>query len=277
MASQGSLKQKVYDVIEITAPDNKISEVFNGFILFLIATNVVAVILETVPSLAKTYARAFYYFELFSVIVFSAEYLLRLWVITISPTYKGSFGGRLRYVFSLMSIIDLAAILPFYLPMLITVDLRFTRSLRLFRLFRLFKAGRYTNAIGLIQSVIKEKQSELSITAFLVGILIILSSSALYLLENPSQPEKFSSIPQAMWWSISCVTSVGYGDVYPITPLGRVFGALLALLGVALFALPAGILASGFDEALRQQKHSDKTIACPRCGESIPLDPVTSD
>ena len=96
MVSQGSLKQKVYDVIEITAPDNKISAVFDAFILFLIATNVVAVILKTVPSLNKTYARAFYYFELFSVIVFSAEYLLRLWVITIRPEYKASFGGRLK-------------------------------------------------------------------------------------------------------------------------------------------------------------------------------------
>ena len=277
MASQSNLKQKVYNVIEITDPNNKISKFFDVFILSLIIANVIAVILETVPELSATYATAFYNFELFSVIIFSSEYLLRIWVITLHSDYRGTFLGRLKYLFSLMSVIDLAAILPFYLPMLITVDLRFARSLRLFRLFRLFKASRYTRALGLIQTVVKDKQSELGITAFLVGILIIISSSALYLLENPGQPEKFSSIPQAMWWSISCITSVGYGDVYPITPLGQIFGAFLALLGVALFALPAGILASGFDEAIKEEKNSKKSVDCPESGKSIQLNAETSD
>ena len=275
MAYQVSLKQKVYDIVEITAPNNKISKFFDIFILSLIIVNVIAVILETVPEIGVTYARVFFYFEFFSIVIFSAEYFLRIWVITLDSAYKGQFLGRLKYLFSLMSLVDLLAILPFYLPMLIKVDLRFARSLRLFRLFRLFKASRYTKALRLVNTVVKEKQSELGVTAFLVGILIVISSSALYLLENPSQPEKFSSIPHAMWWSISCVTSVGYGDVYPITPLGQFFGALLALLGVALFALPTGILASGFDEAIKREKNSKKSMSCPKCGELIGLDTET--
>jgi len=150
--------------------------------------------------------------------------------------------------------IDLFAILPFYLPMIIPLDLRFIRAVRLFRLFRLFKLGRYSKALLLLKKVLKEKKEELILIIFVVILLLIIFSSLMYFIEKEAQPEAFSSIPEAMWWGIITLTTVGYGDVYPITPLGKIIGALIAFLGIGIFALPAGILASGLVEIVRRKE-----------------------
>jgi voltage-gated potassium channel len=172
-----------------------------------------------------------------------------------------------------------------------TIDARFVRGIRLFRLFRLFKIGRYSQSINQLVGVFARKKEELAITFFAVILMLILASSVIYLVEHKAQPESFSSIPAAMWWGVATLTTVGYGDVYPITPLGKFFGAIIALLGVGIVALPAGIIASGFNEAI-QERITGKDLSgdepdepdesrepldqgaregcCPHCGQALP-------
>lgn len=232
----------------------------------LILLNVLAVMLETVNEIAEEYAGILLYFEYFSVAIFSIEYLLRIWCCNISKKYTGHMIGRIKFMFTPMAIVDLLSIMPFYLPMLITFDLRFVRLIRLSRIVRLFKMGRYSRAYILIKHVILAKKEYLAITLIFGMTLLIISSCMMYFIEHDAQPQIFSSIPATMWWGIVTLTTVGYGDSYPITPVGKCLSAVLALLGIGLFALPAGILASGFSEEIRKQ-HCE-TI-CPHCGKDI--------
>ena len=163
-------------------------------------------------------------------------------------------------------LIDLLSFLPFYLP-LGGLDLRIIRAVRLVRLFRIFKMGRYTQSLSMLANVIKTKKEELVITLFSGGVLLIIASSMMYFIERQAQPDLFGSIPDAIWWGASTLTSVDYGDVYPVTLLGKLMGLFIAVVGIGLFALPAGIIASGFATELQKQKQ--KKIICPHCGKDI--------
>lgn len=198
---------------------------------------------------------------------FTIEYLLRLWSCTVDSRFRNPVLGRIRFALRPLLIIDLVAILPFYLPIIIPFDLRFLRALRLIRILRMLKMGRYSESLRLFASVLKSKKEELVIAVFVTFILLIVSSSLMYFVENEAQPENFSSIPDAMWWGVATMTTVGYGDVYPVTPVGRFLGAIIAILGIGMFALPAGILASGFVEEI--QKRRTGHIRCPYCGKNI--------
>ncbi len=233
--------------------EDKVSRYFDLFIMTLIVLNVIAVVLETVDSIHQAYQWQFEYFEYFSVAVFTIEYLIRIWACTADPYYASPIWGRIKYIFSLSMLIDLMAILPFYLPLFVAMDGRFLRVLRLFRLFRIFKLGRYSAAFQSIVRVLRKRREELVISVTIVVIMLIISSSLMYYVENEAQPEAFTSIPATMWWGVATLTTVGYGDVYPITPLGRLLGAFIAILGVGMFALPAGIIASGFESALAEK------------------------
>ncbi len=243
------------------------SRVFDLAIMTLIILNIFAVILETVKSIESEYSFWLRSFELFSVIIFSAEYIMRLWLCTVDFRYKSAVKGRLKYMLSPMALIDLLAILPFYIPMIITLDLRFLRALRLMRLMRLLKIGRYSESLKKFGVVLRLKKEELGITVFIVALLLILTSSIMYYIEHEAQPDAISSIPMAMWSAVATLTTVGYGDVYPVTVLGKLLGAVIAVLGVGMVALPAGIIASGFTEQIHIEKK--KTIVCPHCGKSI--------
>jgi voltage-gated potassium channel len=153
------------------------------------------------------------------------------------------------------------------LPMLIRLDLRFLRAVRLIRIFRVFKVGRYSESMKLFGNVLKAKKEQLVITLFAVFILLTIASSLLYYVENEAQPDAFSSIPSTMWWGVSALTTVGYGDMYPITPIGKILGAIISLLGIGLFAMPTGILSAGFVEEIRRRREQDKV--CPHCGERL--------
>ena len=181
------------------------------------------------------------------------EYVLRLLVCPFDPRYSSPVRGRVRYVFSYLAVIDLLAILPFYLPVLIPFDLRFLRIVRLFRLIRLFKLSRYSRAMTAIGVVLRNKRGELAIVIIVVFVFLLLSSAIMYEVEHEAQPNAFPNIPSAMWWGVVTLTTVGYGDIYPITPLGKFIGAVIALLGIGLFALPAGIIASGFTEEIHSK------------------------
>lgn len=249
------IKNRTHEILEVSAPGDILSKIFDIFIMFLISLNVIAVILETVESLASQHMTFFRTFEIFSVMIFTVEYISRVWSCTVSENYRSPFLGRIRFIFTPFAIVDLLAILPFYLPMLIPIDLRFIRALRLFRLFRIFKMGRYSDAFQILGNVLKNKKEELFITIFFIFILLILASSLMYFIEHEAQPEVFSSIPDAMWWGVITLTTVGYGDVCPITIPGKILGSIIALLGLGMFALPAGILAAGF---LSEIKKSEK-------------------
>lgn len=274
------VKRRLFEILEVASAGDLQSRAFDVFIITLIILNVIAVILETVESLYLQFMLFFAIFELFSVAIFTIEYILRLWTCTIDNKFKSSSSrfinikGRIRFAATPLAIVDLLAILPFFLPMIIPYDLRFARALRLFRLFRLLKMARYSNALKTLGNVFKEKKEELFITLFSVLIILIFASSLMYFIESEAQPEAFGSIPLAMWWGVVTLTTVGFGDVYPITPLGRFLGAIVALLGIGLFALPAGILASGFADEIRSSRER-RIRVCPHCGKDI--DEETSD
>lgn len=234
------------------SPINRAIEI--GLIL-LILVNVIAIALESVPSLMATYEQQFYVLELISVFIFTLEYLARVWsCVELSPKARAEpMMARIKYMTTPMVLIDLAAILPFYITFLIGVDLRF---LRVMRLLRIFKLTRYSEAMTTMFEVLREEKSVLVAAAFIMFILVVLASSGIYLLEHDIQPEAFGSIPAAMWWSIITLTTVGFGDVTPITAGGKAFGVVVAIVGVGMVAMPAGILASGFANAFRRRRVS---------------------
>ncbi|HUW58252.1 MAG TPA: ion transporter [Planctomycetota bacterium] len=262
-----SVRRRAYEILEKARAGDRQSRTFDIFIMSLIFLNVVALILETVPSLGRPWATFFHGFELLSVLVFTVEYLLRLWSCVTEPRFRRPVWGRLRFAITPLAVIDLLAILPFYLPFL-GLDLRFIRSIRLFRIFRVMKLGRYVRSLQLIWRVIREKRAELVMTGAIALLLLVLSSSLMYFIEHDQQPEQFTSIPATMWWAVATLTTVGYGDVYPVTPLGRLLGAITAIIGIGMFALPTAIIGSGFAKAL--QKPYTPLRTCPHCGK--PLD-----
>jgi voltage-gated potassium channel len=262
------LRKRLYEIVEEQKEGDRLGQAVKLAVMGLIALSVLSVIFETVPALAERYATFFLSFETFTVAVFTVEYLVRLGACTVDPRYAHPVWGRLRMALTPMALVDLVAILPFYLPMVTTLDLRFVRALRLLRLLRLFKLGRYSESLKILNNVLRSKKEELAITAFVAGILLVIFSSLMYYVENAAQPDRFSSIPAAMWWGVATLTTVGYGDIYPVTLGGKVLGALSALVGIGMFAMPAGILGSAFiDEMHRRRAHDQKS--CPHCGKSL--------
>jgi voltage-gated potassium channel len=241
-----------------------------GLVLLIVA-NIIAVILQTEPMLGERYAPFFDAFEAISVAIFTIEYLLRLWSITVDPRYQDPVTGRLRFMVTPLAIIDLVSVLPFYLPFFIPVDLRTLRVLRLLRVFRLFKVGRYSEAMEIFVRVYRNKRAELFVAVAIALVLLVISSSLMYSVEHDVQPDKFPSILGTMWWAMATLTTIGYGDVAPITPLGKVLSGCIAVIGIALFGLPAGIFASGFIEELQGKKGLPSV--CPHCGEVIERSP----
>jgi len=266
-------QKRVHEIVESANEGDIQSRIFDLIIITLVILNILSVIIDTVPSINAQYGEALYQFEVTSVIIFSIEYLLRLWSCATSSKYHGSIKGRIKYIFSFMAVIDLLAILPFYLTF-VKVDLRVIRVLRIFRIFRIAKLGRYIKGIQLIRDVIHNKKEELIITIVAMFCLLIISSSVMYFVENEAQPEVFSSIPASMWWGVCTLTSVGYGDVIPVTTLGKLVSSAISILGIGLFVLPAGILAAGFEGALQkreQYEHPEQcdNTFCPHCGKPI--------
>lgn len=268
-----SFKREVYSVLDVSDTHSLFSKILNIFLIILICLNVISVCLETVEPLYEEYKTTFYIFELLSVIAFSTEFLLRVWAITCNDKYKHPVFGRIRFLFTPGALVDIIAILPFYLPLLFAgLDLRAIRILRLFRLARILKVSRYMHATTMVGNVFKKKRGELVTVIMLIGFIMIVVSSIMYNVEHGAQPDKFSSIPETMWWSIATLTSADFGDMHPITVIGKTLASLISLLGIGIVALPAGILASGFSEELKRRKENNGVICsctCPNCGTKI--------
>lgn len=245
---------------------------FIQFIYGLIILNIVALILESYKNYRNEYTDFFYFFEAFSVLIFTIEYILRFWVADLNKKRKTSKSkSRFSFAFSTMGIIDLMAILPFYLPMFFAIDLRVLRILRLFRLARLFKLGRFSRSLKTINKVLKDTRSDLTITAFIAFILLVLSSTLMYYAEGDEQPEKFASIGHAFWWAVATLTTVGYGDVFPVTSLGKFLSGVIAMIGIGFVALPTGIISSAFVDKIREQKQNKTKCKCPNCNTVFEL------
>ena len=245
----------------------------NLFIIGLIALDSVAIVLHSVPEIREhpTWAQIFVDFEIFSVIVFTIEYGLRVWASVESPEYSDPLWGRIKFIFSAWALVDLFAIFPFYLT-LFTTDFGLIRMLRLLRVVRLYRLTKYSSALQMIKNAVRYTKEELILSYAFLLFTMLIASSIIYYIEHPVQPEAFSSIPTAMWWGVVTMTTLGYGDVYPITALGKLFGGFVAILGVALFSLPTGILASGFIKQINDSKRSEEKAEitkCPHCGKDI--------
>ena len=241
------------------------------FIMLLIITNVSAVILSTVDAVYEPYTRLFRTFEIFSLTIFTIEYVARIWSAVEEDEYSGAVVGRLRFASRPLLIIDFLAIAPFYIAFIgIGLDLRFLRALRLIRLFRLLKLARYSTAVQTLGWVLEDRKEKLVIALFTNGLLLVVASSVMYFIENAAQPGEFSSIPATMWWGVAALTTVGYGDMYPVTMAGQFVGAITAILGIGMFALPASILAAGFIEAAENEL--DERKQCPHCGKAVRLE-----
>jgi voltage-gated potassium channel len=265
-----TFRERVYYLVE---PGDDSGRFIDASILVLIILNVVALILETIPGMYAQAPRAFQVFEQFSLVIFAVEYAVRLWSCTAMPAYAGPVRGRLRFALRPLPLVDLVAILPLFMPLL-GLDLRFVRVVRLFRLLRVLKLARYSSALRLLGRVVYGKRDELTSIFFVLIILLVLSSSLMYLAENGAQPEVFSSIPTTMWWSVITLTTVGYGDAYPVTAIGRLIASMIAILGIGMFALPAGLLGAGFVEELADRRdeaaNPDRPQRrCPHCGELL--------
>jgi voltage-gated potassium channel len=261
-----AVQSKLYEILE-TSTGSRAGRLVNALLIVLIVGNVVAVTMHTVRPFASRYVKQFRAFELVSVAIFSIEYVLRMWVCTRNDSYRRPVLGRIRYFFTPFAIIDLVAVLPFYLPMLIPFDLIFVRALRLMRLLRLLKLGRYSESIRTMGAVVSEKREELGVAVAMSLILLLIASALMYFIEGPAQPEIFSSIPAAMWWGVVTMTTVGYGDVLPVTTAGKILSGLIAVLGIGLFILPAGIIAAGYGAQIRNSRRGRRI--CPHCGKPI--------
>ena len=260
------MRRTLYRILETSAGKRRgVSLVFNIVLITIITLNAIAIVLHTVPAYDHKYKRLFYDFEVFSVLFFTVEYILRVWVCVENDRYQHWFWGRLKYVVSASAIIDLLAILPFYVTLFAT-DLAIVRILRLFRIFRLFRISKYSHAYRMILQVVRDKKEELVLSLMMVLFMLIIISSVMYYVEHAAQPKIFSSIPATLWWGINAMASVGYGDIHPVTTLGKLLAGLSAVLGIALFALPTGILVSGFTEYIRNQKSPRR---CPHCGKEL--------
>lgn len=266
----GRVKNCIYNIIRDDDENEVAGNIFDGVIISLIIVNVIMVIVETftLPALVQD---IFYYIEIVSIVVFSIEYVARVYTSDLLYSDISPMKARIKYIFSFMALIDLLAILPFYLPFVISIDLRVLRMLRIIRLLRVFKVNRYTNALTSIGTVFKRKKSQLLSSVFVVMVLMVIASVLMYNIENEAQPEAFSNAFSALWWAVATFTTVGYGDIYPITAMGKILSAIIAFLGIALVAVPTGIISAGFMEQISDEKNEneDKKEYCPYCGHKL--------
>ena len=264
------IKQRIFEIIQIASPNDKVSKIFDISLIALILLNVSLVIADTF-SLPLIVQKISGILEKISVIIFSIEYLLRSWTADLLFPKKNYFIAKIKYIFFFFSIIDLLAIFQFYLSLFFLIDLRVLRMLRIIRLFRVFKINRYTNALSSIAKVFRNKQHELLSSIFVVLLLMIVASVLMYSIENSAQPDVFKNAFDALWWALATLTTVGYGDIYPITVLGKILSAIIAILGIGLVAVPTGIISAGFMEEIQEEKNKmDDIKYCPYCGKKLP-------
>jgi len=246
------VRRWLYILLEAGKTGDKPSAIFDVFMVTLILANVVAFAAETDVRIATAYGEQLRLFNAFSIAIFTVEYLIRLWVCVDHPAFRGlpKWRVRLGYSMTLQMLIDLIVILPFYLSFMFAVDLRI---LRVFRLFRFLMLARYSPALYTIGRVFKSERRAMLAALIVMSGMLIFSATGIYWLEHEVQPEAFGSIPMSMWWALATLTTVGYGDVVPLTTLGRFFGGLVMIFGLGMFAMPIAIVSSGFAREIHRR------------------------
>lgn len=269
-----SIRRKVFDIIQPDDGTSLLSRIFDWMITGLILASVIIVFAATFD-LPKGVLRALLLIEGVASVVFTVEYALRILTADFLCPESGTIKARVKYVFSPMALVDLVAILPFWLPMLLPGTMLGLRALRLVRLLRIFKLNRYFDAIKSLGEVIVLKKRELLGSLFFVSILMLISSLLMYSAEHEAQPEVFRNAFSGLWWAVATLTTVGYGDIYPVTALGRLLGAFIAFSGLAAVAIPTGIISSGLIEALSRGREAK--ARAEKVGEDQPRDRVLRD
>lgn len=305
MSSEGKLKkfedivirtprEKAYHLLNKGIEGYKPGRYFNSLMLVFITIIIINVIIQTIPNLPQGIYLFGRVLDSIAVVVFTTEYVLRVWTCIEDPRYQRknpadtAILGRLRYMVSGMAIIDIVALFWFYLPFFFAQQEVYA-MVGILKFFTVFKLIRYSPSLYIIVRVFNAKKRQLAMMLYIILFMLVVTSSIMFFIEHNAQPEKFASIPDSMWWAVITLTTVGYGDVYPITPLGRFFGGVSALLGVGLIALPAGILASAFMEEVSKKDdepedepgggdgsgtenpEEEKTCKCPACGHEFSI------
>ena len=250
-----TFRQHVHALVSPSEFGGRLHEMFDMTIMMWVLISVVAVVLESVDSVYRDLAVEFVVLDAVAISVFTAEYLMRLYSCVEQPRFKHWLAGRYRFATSPAAIVDFLAIVPFFLEALLhhLFDLRF---LRVFRLIRLMKLTRYTGATQTLYAAMKREGPVIAASGFIMMLLVVVAASLGYLFEHDAQPEKFENIPQSIYWSVITLASVGYGDISPITPAGRLITVILALLGIGIFAVPAAVLSSAFNDQLRIERET---------------------
>lgn len=268
------IKLRVHEVISSPDEPSTASRIFDIVIITLVLINLVSVVLLTFD-IPQWLTAAIWYSELVSVIFFTIEYLLRLFVAEIDRPDLPPVLAKFRYMVSFLAVMDLLSILPFYIPFIMPFELRVLRVTRLFRLFRIFKLKRYTNAMSTMGDVFRKKRHQLISSVSLLLALMVISSVLMYGAEHKAQPEVFENLLSSLWWTVETLTTVGYGDVIPVTALGKLLSSVISLLGIGLIAVPTGIITAGFSETIAKKKEPeekedvcDKEF-CPYCGKKL--------
>jgi len=261
-----SFRVRLHEILEASHADDMVSKVFDAFIIALIILNVLAFAFETVDSVAAVYGHQLEMFNVISVGIFTAEYLARLWVCVELPPLRHlpNWRARMRFARRPLLIVDLLAIAPFYLSFLFAFDLR---VLRVLRMLRFFKLARYSPALQSLGRVLANERNALFGAAIVMLSLMLFSATIIYFLEREAQPDVFGSVPASAWWALATLTTVGYGDVVPVTYFGKIFGGLVMIFGLGMFALPIGILATGFS----QESHRREFVVTWSMVAQVPL------
>ena len=272
--SEDSLTRRAFQIVEEGDWNDRASRSFDYFILLAITVSIVGLVAGTVSRINEFSPVLFVGIEVVTVMIFSVEWVVRLWSCVEDPSgrYRHPLWGRVRYVLTPMALIDLLAVLPFYIVLAfpdLGVDLRFLRAVRLGA--RVARLSRYSRTMTILGRVLRNTRGELVAVIAAMSLILLIASSLMYFAEHEAQPDKFASIPASMWWAIVTLTTVGYGDVVPVTAMGRVLTASLAVFGIGLIALPAGILGNGFvEETRRHREGREEGRRCPHCGELLP-------
>ncbi len=248
-----TFRQKIHALVFESEYGGKLQGIFDTFIGVWVIISVLAVVLESIHSVSYLINVEFVILDTVAVAIFTVEYLMRLYSCVEEPRYHGAFLGRFKQARNTATIIDLLAILPFFLEVLLgsVLDLRFLRT---FRLARLLKLTRYNDSTKILTTVIAREWPVISASAFIMILMVIMTASLGYVFEHEAQPEKFDNIPNSVYWAVITLASVGYGDISPITPVGRFMTVVMALLGIGIFAIPAALLASAFGDQLHKER-----------------------
>jgi len=261
-----TFRQKIHALVFESPYGGKLKDFFDVFIGVWVLISVIAVVLESVASVSYLINIEFVILDTIAVAIFTIEYMMRIYSSVEVPGHRNPLIGRVKQFTNPSTFIDLLAILPFFLEVLLhhVLDLRF---LRVFRLARLLKLTRGSDATATLFQVIKREWPVMSAAAFIMILLIVMTASLGYLFEHAAQPDKFENIPTAIYWAVITLASVGYGDISPVTPIGRAMTVVMALLGIGIFAIPAGLLASAFSDQLHKERDALKASILKMLGD----------